>query len=178
MLAILRVAALGFASVPRLYTTTPFEHAVYGSGAVVCDLRGTNPLVYVQMAADTWTALADVSSGSDYSVAVPEGCRPFDHVFLSYAVGSSHPPWDGRQFLGGRPGGYGTPHVDVHFVKDSVAERESLTSECAWAVPGPVNAAGEPQLCNISATDAATRRFFALPPPDLTVGFQTVLYYL
>ena len=93
LLAILRVVALGFASVPRLYTTTPFDHAVYGSGAVVCDLRGTDPLVYVQMAADTWTALADVSSGSDYSVAVPEGCRPFDHVFLSYAVGAAgHPP--------------------------------------------------------------------------------------
>ena len=104
----------GFASLPHdLVTALPFKHDVYGHGEVVCDLSGASPLVYVEMAAESWTALADYKLGADFSAAVPQACEPFNHVFMSYAVDAvGHPAWDGRQFLGGRAGGYGRPHVD------------------------------------------------------------------
>ena len=132
MLAALQVVVIGFASVPDntgtvpnvdCRTSTPFDHEVYGKGYVVCDLCGEAQRVYVEMSADTFKDLADYRAGSDFSVDVPGDCAPYKHVYLSYAVGSMHPPWDGRQFLGGSPGGYGQPHVDVHFSTLSVTER-------------------------------------------------------
>ena len=176
MLAIAAAATLGFASLPHdLVTDLPFEHAVFGQGRVVCDRSGANPLVYVEMAAESWTALAGYMLGSDFSAAVPPACEPFNHVFMSYAVGATgHPPWDGRQYMsGGRAGGYGQAHLDAHFATISVAAREALTSDCTVVKPGPKNPAGEYELCDITATDDATLRFLNLPPTQYTRGFRT-----
>ena len=183
MLAALQVVVIGFASVPDkpgtvpnvdCRTSTPFDHDVYGKGYVVCDLCGEAQRVYVEMSADTFKDLADYRAGSDFSVDVPGDCAPYKHVYLSYAVGSMHPPWDGRQFLGGSPGGYGRPHVDVHFSTLSVAERESRTGECTTYLQGPVSPSGEPILCNIYVTDEANLKFLNLPPSELTAGFSTI----
>jgi len=92
-------------------------------------------------------------------------------LLASYAVGQAHPPWDGRQFNGEKPGGYGQPHVDVHFFVVPIEERERLTANCTTMIPGPTNSLGEYIQCSQFATNEATLKFFKLPPPEYTTGF-------
>ena len=111
-------AALKFDS-PSV-TMTSSSHPALGTVQAICDKSGPAPKLYVNISYAKWTALDGPESpnraGFWLSFDLPEGCEPFKSVFMSYEVGGSgHPPFDGRQFNGEAPGGFGVPHADIHF---------------------------------------------------------------
>ena len=113
LLSLLVVRVTSFASAPAKPLVTSVSHSVphLGNLKTVCDHSDKgSPMLYVEVDADAWTNLSTVMTGIDESIPVPPECPPFKSLFFSFAVGQSHPPWDGRQFNGERPGGYGQPH--------------------------------------------------------------------
>lgn len=113
MLSLLVAGVESFSTVPAEGTVTSVSQSVpdFGEMKVVCDHSDkASPKVYLEVDATAWTDLSKVMSGFDVSIPVPPECPPFKHVLASYAVGQAHPPWDGRQFNGEKPGGYGQPH--------------------------------------------------------------------
>ena len=116
MLSLLVAGVESFGSFPASLakgTVTSVSQSVpdFGEMKVVCDHSDKgSPKVYLEVDATAWTDLSKVMSGFDVSIPVPPECPPFKHVLASYAVGQAHPPWDGRQFNGEKPGGYGQPH--------------------------------------------------------------------
>jgi len=177
MLSLLVAGVESFGSFPASFakgTVTSVSQSVpdFGEMKVVCDHSDkASPKVYLEVDATAWTDLSTVMSGFDVSIPVPPECPPFKHVLASYAVGQAHPPWDGRQFNGEKPGGYGQPHVDVHFFVVRIDERERLTANCTTNIQGPQNSLGQFLQCSQLATDEATLKFFKLPPPEYTTGF-------
>ena len=109
-------AALKFDS-PSV-TMSSSSHPALGTVQAICDKSGPAPKLYVNISYAKWTALDGPESpnraGFWLSFDLPEGCEPFKSVFMSYEVGGSgHPPFDGRQFNGEAPGGFGVPHSDI-----------------------------------------------------------------
>jgi len=138
---------------------------------VVCDKAGHNPLLYMEVDATKFQNLAAVMNGLDIDIPVPPECPPFKNAFLSFPVGQVHPPFDGRQFSGGRPGGYGMPHVDVHFLVVTGEERISLTQGCAVVEQGPSDSLGNKIQCDYSVMNDGMKKFVNAPPPEYTTGF-------
>lgn len=175
LLTLLLSGVQSFSSVPpEPPTVTSVSQSVphLGDVKVVCDHSDkSSPKLYLEMDAAAWTNLSTVMSGLDASISVPPECPPFKSVFASFAVGQAHPPWDGRQFNGEQPGGYGQPHVDVHFFVVTIEEREHLTNDCTTNDPGAQNTLGEFIQCSDLSTDESTQKFFKMPPPDYTTGF-------
>ena len=113
LLSLLVVRVRSFSSVPAKPFVSSVSRSVphLGDLKAVCDHSDKgSPMLYVEVDADAWTNLSTVMTGIDESIPIPLECPPFKSLFLSFAVGQSHPPWDGRQFNGERPGGYGQPH--------------------------------------------------------------------
>mmetsp|Transcript_101333 Transcript_101333/g.285793 ORF Transcript_101333/g.285793 Transcript_101333/m.285793 type:complete len:357 (-) Transcript_101333:165-1235(-) len=129
----------------------------------VCDRTGNEPKVYLELNFSDWMALTPSSEFEDFTINVPEGCPPFNHVFVALAS-PGHPPWDMRGFLPGeRDGGYGRTHVDIHFIVVTQEEREAMTV-CTPLASNPIQ-------CDLSADDDATMKFQNLPDPAYTTGF-------
>ena len=109
LLSVLVVRVTSFSSVPAKPLVTSVSHSVphLGNLKTVCDHSDKgSPMLYVEVDADAWNNLSTVMTGLDESIPVPPECPPFKSLFFSFAVGQSHPPWDGRQFNGEQPGGY------------------------------------------------------------------------
>ena len=113
LLCLLVVRVTSFSSVPAKPLVTSVSRSVphLGDLKVVCDHSDKgSPKLYVEVDADAWTNLSTVMTGIDESIPVPAECPPFKSLYFSFPVGQSHPPWDGRQFNGEQPGGFGQPH--------------------------------------------------------------------
>ena len=177
-------AALKFES-PSV-TITSSSHPALGTVQAICDKSGPAPKLYVNISYAKWTALDGPENpnraGFWLSFDLPEGCEPFKSVFMSYEVGGSgHPPFDGRQFNGEAPGGFGVPHSDVHFWTISDAERMALVGygSCV-TIPHAANTpTGKPEVCNqqAAATDAATAKYYSFPPREYTSGFEEITIF-
>ena len=164
--------AQGFSSTPTCAPKrTSYHQEDLGHLDIVCDTCGSSPMLYLEADAAKWEGLNQVMTGFDVSIPVPEGCPPFKHAYVSYAVGQVHPPFDGRQFNGELPGGYGQPHVDLHFMVVTEAEREALTGTCVTLDQGPRNSMGELSQCDIGSSDEQNLKFVNLPPAEYTTGF-------
>ena len=165
---------------------TSSSHPALGTVQAICDKSGPAPKLYVNISYAKWTALDGPENpnraGFWLSFDLPEGCEPFKSVFMSYEVGGSgHPPFDGRQFNGEAPGGFGVPHSDIHFWTISDAERMELVGygSCV-TIPHAANTpTGEPEVCNQQAatTDAATAKYYTFPPPEYTTGFEEITIF-
>ena len=163
-----RVTAFG--SAPSFKRTTKLMVEGLGEVRLVCERESSESLkLYVEADANAWENLAVVSTGFEVSIMAPSGCDPYKHAFLTFSAGG-HPPWDGRQFNGERPGGYGVPHLDVHFFVVTPAEREALTGTCKVFDPGPADSKGQLLQCNETAPE--TSAFMKLPPAEYITGFS------
>eukprot|EP00316_Scyphosphaera_apsteinii_P021249 CAMPEP_0119311234 /NCGR_PEP_ID=MMETSP1333-20130426/21987_1 /TAXON_ID=418940 /ORGANISM="Scyphosphaera apsteinii, Strain RCC1455" /LENGTH=363 /DNA_ID=CAMNT_0007315565 /DNA_START=10 /DNA_END=1102 /DNA_ORIENTATION=+ len=175
VLAIAIATADAFSPIMDSGSVTSTSHTVphLGNVKLVCDhSEKAAPKLYLEVDTAAWEALGQVMTGLDVSLPAPPDCPPFKHALVTYGIVSqTHPPWDGRQFNGEKPGGYGQPHVDIHFMVKSIEEQEALTSTCTTVDPGPTNSAGALIQCSETATDEATRKFFIEPPPDQVTGF-------
>jgi len=173
MLLLTPVVALGFSTTPSTCEPerTSYLHEELGNIDVVCDLCESNPMLYLEADAAKWEGLSQVFTGFDISISVPESCPPFKHAFVSYPVGQVHPPFDGRQFNDELPGGFGQPHLDVHFMVVTEAEREALTGTCVTLAEGPQDSTGQLIQCDISSQDEHNLKFTHLPAPEYTTGF-------
>mmetsp|Transcript_50640 Transcript_50640/g.162884 ORF Transcript_50640/g.162884 Transcript_50640/m.162884 type:complete len:341 (+) Transcript_50640:47-1069(+) len=159
-----------FGSAPSFKRTTKLMVEGLGEVRLVCERESSESLkLYVEADANAWENLASFSSGFEVSIMAPSGCDPYKHAFLTFGAGG-HPPWDGRQFNGERPGGYGVPHLDVHFFVVTPAEREALTGTCKVFDPGPADSKGQLLQCNETAPE--TSAFMKLPPAEYITGFS------
>ena len=139
-------------------------HPVLGDINIMCHRRGfLNARVFVEINQTYWSAMAQAGPFKLY-VDIPDGCPPYKQLFISREVGGVHPPWDGRQFGGQLPGGFGQPHVDIHFLMVD-KPYNSMLNECT---PNPQN----PNVqCDILATDSKTQSFLKLPSTEYISGF-------
>ena len=119
---------------------TSSSHPALGTVQAICDKSGPAPKLYVNISYAKWTALDGPESpnraGFWLSFDLPEGCEPFKSVFMSYEVGGSgHPPFDGRQFNGEAPGGFGVPHSDIRTPRAAAASALCVPRRPARPVP-------------------------------------------